>query len=119
MDAITKHKHLSLTGEASQKDVEYKIQVTTDDAAKTIRIRDNGLGMSGDDGYFSFFVNAHSSIPPVQKCKLNVCTPTEKFMPNRGFQLETQVRKCSVDPKFNPEGKKTMFPFETYSVTKR
>lgn len=49
MDAITKHKHLSLTGEASQKDVEYKIRVTINDAAKTISIRDNGLGMSGDE----------------------------------------------------------------------
>ncbi len=49
MDAITKHKHLSLMGEAPQKDVPYKIEIVTSDSEKTIRIRDNGVGMSAEE----------------------------------------------------------------------
>lgn len=49
MDAITKHKHLSLTGEVSQKDVAYEIRVTIDEPNKVIRVRDNGIGMSADE----------------------------------------------------------------------
>ena len=49
VDAITKHEHFSLTGEASQKDVEYKIEVAVNETNKTIHIKDNGVGMTADE----------------------------------------------------------------------
>jgi len=49
MDAITKHKHLSLAGEASQKDVDYKVEIAINESGKTLHIKDNGIGMSADE----------------------------------------------------------------------
>tara|TARA_B100000674_G_C37964606_1_gene973892 strand:+ start:2031 stop:3863 length:1833 start_codon:yes stop_codon:yes gene_type:complete len=49
VDAITKHEHFALTGEASQKDVEYKIEVAVNETNKTIHIKDNGVGMTADE----------------------------------------------------------------------
>jgi len=49
MDAITKHRHLSFTGEASQKDVDYKIEIAVNESNSTIHIKDNGIGMRGDE----------------------------------------------------------------------
>ena len=46
-DAITKLKKLELMGEYTKpEDLEYKIQVTVDQNAKTIMVEDNGIGMS-------------------------------------------------------------------------
>ena len=36
-------------GEASQKDVEYKIEVAVNEANKTIHIKDNGVGMTAEE----------------------------------------------------------------------
>jgi molecular chaperone HtpG len=49
MDAITKHKHLSLIGDAPQKDVDYRIEVATNESNKTIHIKDNGIGMTEEE----------------------------------------------------------------------
>lgn len=49
VDAITKHEHFTLTGEADQKDVEYKIEIAVNEANKTIHIKDNGIGMSAEE----------------------------------------------------------------------
>ena len=49
-DAITKLKKLSLMGEYETPDDEtYKVQVTVNPKEKTIRIEDNGLGMTEDE----------------------------------------------------------------------
>ena len=49
-DAITKLKKLSLMGEYTKpEDLEYKIQVTVDPEEKSIRVTDNGLGMTADE----------------------------------------------------------------------
>ncbi|MBP5160220.1 MAG: ATP-binding protein, partial [Lachnospiraceae bacterium] len=49
-DAITKLKKLSLLGEYTPKDGEkYFIRVETDPEEKTIRITDNGIGMTADE----------------------------------------------------------------------
>ena len=49
VDAITKHEHFVLTGESSQKDVEYKIEVAINETNKTIHIKDNGVGMTAEE----------------------------------------------------------------------
>ncbi|MEE2923370.1 MAG: molecular chaperone HtpG [bacterium] len=49
VDAITKHEHFVLTGESSQKDVEYKIEVAVNETNKTIHIKDNGVGMTAEE----------------------------------------------------------------------
>lgn len=46
-DAITKHGRLVLMGDSTHKDVVPEIRIIADEAAKTLTIRDNGLGMSG------------------------------------------------------------------------
>lgn len=48
-DAITKHRHLSITGQAPQKDVEYRIEIAISESARTIHIKDNGIGMSAEE----------------------------------------------------------------------
>ena len=49
-DAITKLKKLELMGEYERpEDVEYKIQVTVNPTDKTIKITDNGLGMTEEE----------------------------------------------------------------------
>ena len=49
-DAITKLKKLELMGEYTKpEDLEYKIQVTVDQNAKTIMVEDNGIGMTADE----------------------------------------------------------------------
>ena len=49
-DAITKLKKLELMGEYEQpEDVEYKIQVTVNPDEKTIKVSDNGLGMTEEE----------------------------------------------------------------------
>ena len=49
-DAITKLKKLELMGEYEKpEDVEYKIQVSVNPTDKTIKITDNGLGMTEDE----------------------------------------------------------------------
>ena len=49
MDAITKYKKLVDMGEALKEDVEYKINVYVDEAAKTLTVEDNGIGMSAEE----------------------------------------------------------------------
>ncbi|MBS6953827.1 MAG: molecular chaperone HtpG [Enterocloster asparagiformis] len=49
-DAITKLKKLELIGEYEKpEDVDYKIQVTVNPNEKTIKVTDNGLGMTEDE----------------------------------------------------------------------
>ena len=49
-DAITKLKKLELMGEYEKpEDVEYKIQVTVNPDEKTIKVSDNGLGMTEEE----------------------------------------------------------------------
>ncbi|PCJ21317.1 MAG: molecular chaperone HtpG [Candidatus Cloacimonadota bacterium] len=48
-DAISKHKHLSLLGESDQKDIDYKIEIAINETEKTIHIKDNGLGLNGEE----------------------------------------------------------------------
>ncbi len=49
-DAITKLKKLELMGEyAKPEDMEYKIQITVDSDEKSIRVQDNGLGMTAEE----------------------------------------------------------------------
>ena len=48
-DAISKHRHLALIGDSSQKDVDYKIEIAINESEKTIHIKDNGLGLNGEE----------------------------------------------------------------------
>ena len=49
-DAITKLKKLELIGEYERpEDMDYKIQVSVNPNEKTIRVTDNGLGMTEDE----------------------------------------------------------------------
>ena len=49
-DAITKLKKLELMGEYTRpEDMEYQIQITVDSEEKSIRVKDNGLGMTADE----------------------------------------------------------------------
>ena len=49
MDAITKYKKLADMGEALKEDIEYKINVYVDEAAKTLTVEDNGIGMTAEE----------------------------------------------------------------------
>ena len=49
MDAITKHKKLVEMGETTADNESYKIIVTLDEAAKTLTVEDNGIGMTADE----------------------------------------------------------------------
>ena len=49
MDAITKYKKLVDMGEALKEDTEYKINVYVDEAAKTLTVEDNGIGMTAEE----------------------------------------------------------------------
>ena len=49
MDAITKHKKLVELGEAQAATEEYKINVYMDEAAKTLTVEDNGIGMTDEE----------------------------------------------------------------------
>ncbi|MBQ8507061.1 MAG: molecular chaperone HtpG [Clostridia bacterium] len=48
-DAISKLKRLASSGQANVENPDYRVDVITDPAAGTIRIIDNGLGMTGDE----------------------------------------------------------------------
>lgn len=48
VDAITKHKKLAEMGEA-EKEEHYKVTVSVDEAAKTLTVEDNGIGMTADE----------------------------------------------------------------------
>ena len=49
-DAITKLKKLELMGEYEKpEDVDYKIQVRVNQEEKTIKVTDNGLGMTEEE----------------------------------------------------------------------
>lgn len=48
-DAVTKHKHLVSLGEAAESAAEYRIDVYADKEEKTIRVVDNGIGMTGEE----------------------------------------------------------------------
>ena len=49
VDAITKHKKLADMGEAEKTLEEYKVCVYIDEAAKTLTIEDNGIGMTAEE----------------------------------------------------------------------
>ncbi|MGI6192091.1 MAG: molecular chaperone HtpG [Christensenellales bacterium] len=49
VDAITKHKRLTATGEAEYDPAPYFVQVAIDFETKTLRFSDNGLGMTADE----------------------------------------------------------------------
>ena len=49
IDAITKHKKLVEMGEAIKEENEYKICVYVDEAAKTLTVEDNGIGMTAEE----------------------------------------------------------------------
>lgn len=49
IDAITKHKKLVEMGEAEKEDGEYKVCVYVDEAAKTLTVEDNGIGMTAEE----------------------------------------------------------------------
>ena len=49
MDAITKHKKLVEMGEATASQEPYKVNVYVDEAAKTLTVEDNGLGMTAEE----------------------------------------------------------------------
>ncbi|MBT3785102.1 molecular chaperone HtpG [bacterium] len=49
MDAVTKHQHLCFSGEAPQKDVDYKIEIAINKSAGTIHVKDNGIGMTSEE----------------------------------------------------------------------
>ena len=48
-DAITKHSRLVLMGDSTHKDIMPEIRLIVDEKANTLTIKDNGLGMSGDE----------------------------------------------------------------------
>ena len=48
-DATTKLKHLISIGEANTELGDAKIEISIDEAAKTITIKDQGLGMTADE----------------------------------------------------------------------
>ncbi len=51
IDAINKHKHLVMIGEAKENDTfeEYKVQIRLDKVANTLSVSDNGIGMTTDE----------------------------------------------------------------------
>lgn len=49
VDAINKHKHLAMIGEAEKEAGEYKIELRFDKEAHTLTIVDNGLGLTADE----------------------------------------------------------------------
>ena len=49
IDAITKHKKLTEMGESEKENGEYKVNVYVDEAAKTLTVEDNGLGMTAEE----------------------------------------------------------------------
>ncbi|MBQ7831168.1 MAG: molecular chaperone HtpG [Clostridia bacterium] len=49
VDAVTKFKKLVDMGEAEKFDSEYRINVYTDETAKTLTVEDNGIGMTAEE----------------------------------------------------------------------
>lgn len=49
IDAITKHKKLSEMGETEKENGEYRVNVYVDEAAKTLTVEDNGIGMTAEE----------------------------------------------------------------------
>ena len=49
IDAITKHKKLVEMAETVKDDAEYKVCVYVDEAAKTLTVEDNGIGMTSEE----------------------------------------------------------------------
>ena len=49
VDAVTKHKKLVDMGEAQKSEEDYVIKVYTDEAAKTLTVVDNGIGMTAEE----------------------------------------------------------------------
>ena len=49
VDAVTKFKKLVDMGEAEKFDGEYRINVYTDETAKTLTVEDNGIGMTAEE----------------------------------------------------------------------
>ena len=49
VDAVTKHKKLVDMGETVKEDGAYTIKVYTDEAAKTLTVEDNGIGMTAEE----------------------------------------------------------------------
>ena len=49
VDATTKHKKLVDLGEATVSDEAYRINIYVDEAAKTLTVEDNGIGMTADE----------------------------------------------------------------------
>ena len=49
VDAITKHKKLSEMGEAEKTAEPYRLNVYTDETAKTLTVEDNGIGMTAEE----------------------------------------------------------------------
>jgi len=49
VDAITKHQKLVLIGESEHKNFKPKIEVVVDEKAKTLTVKDNGIGMTSEE----------------------------------------------------------------------
>ncbi len=49
VDAINKHKHLAMIGDAEKEAGEYKIELRFDSEARTLTFVDNGLGLTADE----------------------------------------------------------------------
>ena len=49
VDAITKYNKLAEMGEALKEDGGYKINVYVDEAARTLTVEDNGIGMTAEE----------------------------------------------------------------------
>src|SRR5690606_27979046 len=49
VDAITKRKHLAVTRPEISPDGGYRVDVLVDRLARTLTIRDNGIGMTADE----------------------------------------------------------------------
>ena len=59
-DAIDKYKYLELTSEGKVPSKNYEIYISLDKTARTITIKDNGIGMSKDDLIKNLGTIAHS-----------------------------------------------------------
>ena len=59
-DAIDKYKYLELTSEGKVPSKNYEIYISLDKKARTITIKDNGIGMSKDDLIKNLGTIAHS-----------------------------------------------------------
>lgn len=110
-DAIQKFKILSDQGQTASTDKDFKVEITIDKEAKTIRFRDNGIGMDAEEVQKYIAQIAFSGAEDfVQKYQTN--NETEQFIGHFGlgfYSAYMVADKVEIDTLSYKEGSQPAF----------